>query len=216
MHCCRLTSRLGRFSGRLTVVVGLLGFLVVNTGLPLVQRVPPQLTKDKSTPFPCQDRPCGCMSAEECFRGCCCFTAKQRLAWAIEHDVAAPPELLAAAEHEHADGDDHDHAESCCTAATTHTTTCSTPAGACASCDESHAAEKQSDARPRWRLVVVIGRMVGHCRGLGPLSVLTFSALPPVAAVNYRFDWRPTGWLAVPLLCASSIALDIPTRPPCA
>jgi ABC-type nickel/cobalt efflux system permease component RcnA len=124
--------------------------------------------------------------------------------------------LLAAAEHEHADGDDHDHAESCCTAATTHTTTCSTPAGACASCDESHAAEKQSDARPRWRLVVVIGRMVGHCRGLGPLSVLTFSALPPVAAVNYRFDWRPTGWLAVPLLCASSIALDIPTRPPCA
>ena len=198
------------------MVVGLLGFLVANTGLPLVQRCPLQLAKDKSTPFPCQDRPCGCMSAEECFRGCCCFTARQRVAWAKEHDVAAPPELIAAAEHEHADGDDHEHAEGCCTAANAPATAGKASTAACAGCDDGHAAEKHSETHQ-----AVAGQVCHWSSGwplprAGPLSVLTFSALPPVAAVNYQFDWHPTGWVAVHSPWASSIASDTPTRPPCA
>jgi hypothetical protein len=29
--------------------------------------------KDTSKPFPCQHRACGCMSAEQCAKSCCCF-----------------------------------------------------------------------------------------------------------------------------------------------
>jgi hypothetical protein len=28
--------------------------------------------KDRSTPFPCMNRPCGCVSAEQCRKKCCC------------------------------------------------------------------------------------------------------------------------------------------------
>jgi hypothetical protein len=38
--------------------------------------------KDRSVPFPCMDKPCGCASAEQCFRECCCTTPAERLAWA--------------------------------------------------------------------------------------------------------------------------------------
>ena len=38
--------------------------------------------KDLSRPFPCQDRPCGCRSAEQCKKKCCCFSPAQKLSWA--------------------------------------------------------------------------------------------------------------------------------------
>lgn len=46
--------------------------------------------KDKSSPFPCMNRTCGCMTAEQCWRSCCCFTNQQKLEWAREHGVAVP------------------------------------------------------------------------------------------------------------------------------
>ena len=45
--------------------------------------------KDLSRPFPCQDRPCGCRSADQCRKKCCCFSADQKLAWAKRHRVPA-------------------------------------------------------------------------------------------------------------------------------
>ncbi|AMV35434.1 hypothetical protein VN12_25310 [Pirellula sp. SH-Sr6A] len=46
--------------------------------------------KDSAQPFPCQNRPCGCKTAEQCWTGCCCFTPSERLAWAEENGVAPP------------------------------------------------------------------------------------------------------------------------------
>lgn len=46
-----------------------------------------------SEPFPCQSHSCGCVSAEQCWTACCCFTPRQRLAWAIRHGVT-PPESV--------------------------------------------------------------------------------------------------------------------------
>lgn len=43
--------------------------------------------KDRSQPFPCMDRPCGCGSAEQCFSSCCCHTPAQLLAWARSRDL---------------------------------------------------------------------------------------------------------------------------------
>lgn len=56
--------------------------------------------KDQSTPFPCQNRPCGCKTAEQCWKKCCCFTNAQKLAWAQKHRVRAPEFVVAAAKTE--------------------------------------------------------------------------------------------------------------------
>lgn len=44
--------------------------------------------KDYTTPFPCMNKPCGCMSAKQCFQRCCCHTPKETLAWAQRHGVS--------------------------------------------------------------------------------------------------------------------------------
>lgn len=43
--------------------------------------------KDRSTPFPCMDKPCGCATAEQCFTNCCCHTPAETLVWAKAHRV---------------------------------------------------------------------------------------------------------------------------------
>ena len=56
--------------------------------------------KDTSQPFPCQNRPCGCRSAEQCWKKCCCFTNSQKVAWAKMNGVELPDYVLAAAKKE--------------------------------------------------------------------------------------------------------------------
>lgn len=60
--------------------------------------------KDLSAPFPCQNRPCGCPSAERCWRTCCCFSMREKLSWARENGVEPPPDVIreAAAERSQA------------------------------------------------------------------------------------------------------------------
>lgn len=41
--------------------------------------------------YPCENCTCGCSSAEECWTHCCCHSARERLAWAIEQGVMPPP-----------------------------------------------------------------------------------------------------------------------------
>jgi hypothetical protein len=52
--------------------------------------VPPSTGKDRSEQFPCQNRPCGCRSAQQCWKKCCCFTNAEKLAWAKANRVTAP------------------------------------------------------------------------------------------------------------------------------
>jgi hypothetical protein len=60
--------------------------------------------KDSSVPFPCMLKPCGCRSAEECWRKCCCFTNSQKVVWAEERGIDLPEYVLQAAEEEAGDG----------------------------------------------------------------------------------------------------------------
>jgi len=53
--------------------------------------------KDRSQPFPCQDKPCGCNSAKQCFSSCCCHTPKELLAWARANGLE--PAVLTALTH---------------------------------------------------------------------------------------------------------------------
>lgn len=68
--------------------------------LPVPQLSSPQ--KDRSEPYPCMDRPCGCVSAAQCWKQCCCFTNQQKVAWAEENRVTVPESVVAAAAQENA------------------------------------------------------------------------------------------------------------------
>ena len=70
--------------------------------------LPKSCPKDKSIAYPCMDHVCGCMNAEQCWRGCCCFTRDEKLAWAKENGVTPPAFVLAQTEAE----EKHNHA--CC------------------------------------------------------------------------------------------------------
>lgn len=62
-------------------------------GLPILAS--PHSTKNSSIPFPCQSRPCGCLTAEQCWQGdCCCYTLQEKIAWAQIHGLALPEHIL--------------------------------------------------------------------------------------------------------------------------
>jgi hypothetical protein len=47
--------------------------------------------------FPCASCPCGCATAEQCWRSCCCHSLAERMAWAREHGVRPPEYAITAA-----------------------------------------------------------------------------------------------------------------------
>jgi hypothetical protein len=74
------------------VVLTLVSHLMVTFGFPLP--APGRKSKDASRPYPCQNRPCGCFSAEQCWAGdCCCFTLEEKLAWADANGVEPPAQV---------------------------------------------------------------------------------------------------------------------------
>jgi hypothetical protein len=132
---------------RATVAIALiLNQLVLATGLPL-PAVASAAAKDKSKPFPCMDRPCGCMNAEQCWSHCCCFTMREKLAWAEEHGVEPPEFVREAAAKEaaemstahHGDGDSCD---------VEHTRQCDADGGCCACCAHHAALLRLPTAEP--------------------------------------------------------------------
>ena len=81
----------------LSVLLGVCAMLLPLPFAPLLQNSP---DKDSSEPFPCQHRPCGCRSAEQCWKKCCCFDNNQKIAWARANKVRVPDYVLYAAEKE--------------------------------------------------------------------------------------------------------------------
>jgi hypothetical protein len=68
-------------------------YAVLALGIPL----PMPATKTAREPYPCMNHRCGCQSAEECWRHCCCTTLEERLIWARENHVRPPEYALAEA-----------------------------------------------------------------------------------------------------------------------
>lgn len=85
----RTSSRLTRQT--LALVCMLLLVLMI-TGLP----VPLTNGKDRSTPFICMESRCGCMTAEQCWKHCCCHTNEEKLAWARKHNQPVPDYVVQA------------------------------------------------------------------------------------------------------------------------
>ncbi len=178
--------------------LSLAAYLLVALGLPL----PASARKANDQPFPCQDHPCGCQTAEECWRGCCCFTPAERWAWAREHHVEPP----AYAEKPAAEG------------------WCSTPAreqgkqeeapACCGECCRVPRTPETVPAPPvpakvRWSLGVTAQR----CRGLNTLWVSTGVVLPVPASCSWKTCLPPVAWVVLPGSTGSTVGLP-PADPP--
>jgi len=70
-----------------------IAYSILALGIPL----PLPSGKTSKEIYPCMNHHCGCQSAEECWRNCCCMTLEERLIWARENHVRPPDYVLAEA-----------------------------------------------------------------------------------------------------------------------
>ncbi|MEN9554779.1 MAG: hypothetical protein RLZZ232_1065 [Planctomycetota bacterium] len=96
-HTISTTKRVTRW-----LSAGLLMSLCVVLAIPLpstwIRPQQPVPGKDASVPFPCLYRTCGCRSAEDCRKQCCCNPTTQKVAGARRHPVKVPDTVASAAE----------------------------------------------------------------------------------------------------------------------
>jgi len=184
----------------------------------------PQRGKDQSEPFPCQNRPCGCASADQCWKQCCCFTNAEKLVWAKANGVTPPQFVVDAALAESSTVAVKDEASSkkpCphCTKSTTceHSHSChqSSSRSECCStsgCDHQHQDEEQ--AQPEENSTrFVIGIEMMKCRGQGLFwNSLPWAVIPVAYVPEFRSD--PGSWDRPHSVVATSIAAEPPEPPP--
>ena len=180
------------------VVLTLLSHLFATFGFPLLSPAPRH--KRSSTPYPCQSRPCGCLTSEQCWAGdCCCFTLADKLAWAEENGVAppehvrplvesrrprpAPPKKKpCCAESEPAAGPAATAEPACCERPKplVRAGCCEKPAGEvapkaecpqCAAKPEPGCCEKKTPTADRPGVRWVVGIFAQKCRGEGPAGL---------------------------------------------
>jgi len=175
-----------RLADKLPAGLALLSFTVTGIGIPL----PAANVKDHSVPFPCQDHACGCPSAEQCWRHCCCFSAAERWAWAKAHHVEPPAYAEQPADHDK----NHESLASCCH---NHQPDMASDAGA------------KSQSSVRW----VLGLSALHCGGPTTSWLSSGALAPPPPVASWSPIWLPMGWVAL----ADSFLVEIvlcPLDPP--
>ena len=160
----RPRSKTARFSKPLRLsLVGLCvaAHLAVSTGFPLPAE---SYVVNEARPFPCQHHHCGCRSADQCWRSCCCMSMQEKLTWARQHGVTPPSFVVAAAAQE---ADDEkadtqgDRAHNGCSAKVSmHQRSCCSSSAGKAAPHGSH--RRQSENRVEW----VSGVQAQKCQGL--------------------------------------------------
>ncbi len=132
---------------RLVSLLLLLGMCA--TIIPLPVAPAPTSGKDLSAPFPCQNRPCGCRSAAQCWNGCCCFSNAEKLAWAKTNNVTPPQFVVEAAAKEQQVAQSANIKLS----ANTKTSCCSKSAGCCSS-HQTPESTKSAGEKATYQVVV--------------------------------------------------------------
>jgi hypothetical protein len=132
-----------RIAGLLLVWLGLLQFPLP---VPVRASRSGDSGKDRSVAFPCMDRACGCQSAEDCWKSCCCTTKAERIAYVKKLGIAMPDALR--------DADENPAPRACCSKPAT--TEC--PAGS--TCDKCEA----KPWKPKKGVVLLTSML--KCKGL--------------------------------------------------
>ena len=209
----KLDRRIARKSIAVLVLIGLCALQV-----PLSLPVPATSSgKDRSAPFPCQDRPCGCSSAARCWNDCCCFTNQQKLDWAAANNVKPPEFVVAAAEKEKAEGEKQEAVEvaSCCQKPPAPVSACcqsektAAPKAACCETKPTEVSAENTEDDS----ATVIGWFAQKCQGKGgPI----WSSMPWADGLTERPSLpAPTlnSW-AQPISCCITGRVADPPEPP--
>lgn len=217
--------------------LAILGYAVLALGLPLPAGMVPTgevpgldaadviAAKDRSVVFPCMNSPCGCASAEQCFRDCCCTTLAERLAFARRHRLDAgliaslEARLLGSAERA-----ERKPQGACCTSDRPAKRCCESPedpvappAAAVESCcrDAATAVSSESDSMPtmeRGRVRQVTLRAMLACKGL-VTSWLAVGGAPPTPRFEITGLLPPRAWVELSDVTGEN-PLSVPVPPP--
>lgn len=199
-----------RFLYRLGVLGVGLAYLMTALEIPL----PARIHKVSTQPFPCQDHPCGCQTAEQCWSHCCCFTPEERWAWAKDREIEPPSYAEKPVEKSIARGwnnikkrdrDNEDTAANTCCQAKAQQSCCCNPV------TDSSSKKSSSDNRFRNSMVISVWRCQGYSTfwisAGAVLPIPPIKALPPI--------WSPPTSIALPDMKADrvpSTPLDPPPR----
>ena len=178
------------------VVLTAFSYLLIALGLPLPASAR-NAPKDSDIPYACQNRPCGCQSSQECWKGdCCCFTLEQKIAWANENNITPPEHAVRLAEARALKAHDGTKHGSCCDAADHQATRSCCDAHHHEDADDDHddaatASCCHEQKAPRSVAKIVIGIFALQCHGevANGLAALPL-AVPPVVKV-VRLDSLP-------------------------
>lgn len=229
---------LGDRSRGIVVGLTLYSYLMITVGLPLSS-----LNRKKPTdgvPYPCQSRPCGCLTAKQCWQGdCCCFTLEEKLAWAEANGVEPPEHVRPLVESRRSrpaplkrksccSGTESASALSvkaqptCCEKRKPGATCCNnqSPCEAtadaecpqCASKAKSNCCEKKAKLLHKQSSVRwVVGIFAQKCRGDGPIGWLKLELLTLPAPASATLADQPSVDI-IPL--HDQFAMSVPHSPP--
>jgi hypothetical protein len=199
---------------RLCVLGACLTYLLAALEIPL----PAAVHKDTSQPFPCQDHPCGCQTAEQCWSNCCCFTPEERWAWAAAHNIQPPAyaekPAPKPAEKSPANGwntvkmRDRDRgataaAPSCCR-------TQGDRAACCQTTSKPASGQRDSQSGVRWGSIM----MAWHCQGLQTLWVSIGAVLLVLPFTASLPDTPPSARIGLFSVHADKVPALPPDPPP--
>lgn len=188
-------------------------YLVVAAGVPLpsvgLVVINGDIAKDSSQAFPCQHSRCGCASAQQCWRSCCCHSLRDRLAWAREHGVTPPDFAIAQAREqgleivEVIDGIVTVKKKACCA-----------HRGSCSDNKPTPAVAKNSKPAPSGTAApgVLVVRALA-CKGLAHWAAAAV-VVPQAPAAGMNFDLLPGGSLVEPTSLAGRARQSPDPRPP--
>jgi hypothetical protein len=214
----------------------LVSYLTTTLGISFPQPV----RKTSDIPFPCQDHPCGCLSAEDCWRHCCCFTAEDHLAWARANKVEPPSYAQQPATSGWRTARLRDKAQkkadppSCCVSPASNRTcspggeskpgsTCphcsqqsgkpnESPTGSC--CQEKQHSPEHHPPTPKKGSRWGYGWNALRCQGLTTLWISAGAVAPPPPQVRWQPSLAPAGWLSFADPLAHLLLTSPPDPPP--
>jgi hypothetical protein len=172
----------------------LLGVLVSGGfGIPFV----PVVYKSKTVPFPCQDCACACHSADVCWRGCCCMTDGEKVAWAAQRGVQVPRFLL-------------DRVRRQLAAATFDAASLHKEGSSCGGRCGSQPPIESAGPEAASQLHIVLLTAQSKCQGVVQwLNLFSIALVQPATAA-----WTPEQGLGLPLAGLESLYLCPPLQPP--
>ncbi len=214
------TSRWLSFARRSFIGLCVAAHLAITIGFPL-----PRAGENvaHSEPFPCQHHQCGCRSAEQCWRSCCCLSTQEKLAWATQHGVTPPDYVLAAAEmatraHQSRACCEHSHErQTACNASscidtdphcrTTNTAVGTSPERGSPVADGGHS---RKNPVADW----VLGIHAYKCQGLATLWVVSGALALPPPLLQAPADSAPPIWRSDLMVCRWRAISKQPDVPP--